>query len=302
MAKKKINSIEKIENEELVTTKSVTSIISEDKNNIADATTEAKKNIDSIVYADNLVPPSKNSKSIRSLNIEEKKNKKDEDKINEIKKEDKTDETKKEKKDISKTKTSSNKKSSKDNVSQDNNKKPQAKKSTNKNTKKEVIKSNKNNIEDKKIESDNKEKNTEIVVETNTKDIPSDLKVEEIKEEIIELTKEKKSHKNLFIISFSIIATLLLLLIFSTIFAIINGTKTTIINGVKIKDIDVSNLTKEQAIEKVSNILKENIEKEITLQYKNYELTVFPSQFNVNFNIEEAVNIAYEKGRIRKYF
>ena len=295
MAKKKIDSIEKKENEELVTTKSVTSIISEDKNNIADATSEAKKNIDSIVYADNLVPPSKNSKSIRSLNIEEKKTKKN-------KNEDKIDEIKKEEKDISKTKTTSHKKSSKDNVSQDNNKKAQTKKSTSKNTKKTVTKTDKNSIEDKKIESNNKEKDTEIVVETNTKDISSNLKVEEIKEEIIKPTKEKKSHKSLFIISFSIIVTLLLLLIFSTIFAIINGNKTTIINGIKIKDIDISNLTKEQAIEKVSNILNKNIEKEITLQYKNYEITVFPSQFNVNFNIEEAVNIAYEKGRMRKCF
>jgi len=287
MAKKKIDSIEKTENEELVTTKSVTSIISEDKNNIADATSEAKKNIDSIAYADNLVPPSKNSKSIRSLNIEEKKKDKNEYII---------DETKKEEKDIPKTKTTSHKKSSKDNN------KIQTKKSTSKNTKKAVTKSDKNSIEDKKIQLNNKEKDTEIVVKTNTEDIPSDLKLEEIKEEIIEPTKEKKSHKSLFIISFSIIATLLLLLIFSTIFAIINGNKTTIINGIKIKDIDVSNLTKEQAIEKVSNILNKNIEKEITLQYKNYEITVFPSQFNVDFNIEEAVNIAYKKGRMRKYF
>jgi len=178
----------------------------------------------------------------------------------------------------------------------------QTKKSKSKNTKKAVTKSDKNSIEDKKIQLNNKEKDTEIVVKTNTEDIPSDLKLEEIKEEIIEPTKEKKSHKSLFIISFSIIATLLLLLIFSTIFAIINGNKTTIINGIKIKDIDVSNLTKEQAIEKVSNILNKNIEKEITLQYKNYEITVFPSQFNVDFNIEEAVNIAYKKGRMRKYF
>ena len=52
--------------------KSVTSIVSEDKNNITDATLEAKKNVDSVVYADNLVLPSKKSKSIRSLNIEDK--------------------------------------------------------------------------------------------------------------------------------------------------------------------------------------------------------------------------------------
>ena len=74
---KSVNLAENIDKEEkLEQEKSVTSIIVEDKNNIADATSDAMKNVDSVAYADNLVPPSKKSKSksIRALKIEDKNN------------------------------------------------------------------------------------------------------------------------------------------------------------------------------------------------------------------------------------
>lgn len=71
---KNINLTENIDTESKLEEKSVSSIVSEDKNNITDATLEAQKNINSIAYADNLVPPCKTSKSIRALKIEDKKN------------------------------------------------------------------------------------------------------------------------------------------------------------------------------------------------------------------------------------
>lgn len=112
----------------------------------------------------------------------------------------------------------------------------------------------------------------------------------------------KKSHKTLLIISFSIFAIFLLLFIFSTVFALITSYKTTIIHGIKIKDIDVSGLTKEEAILKVSSAFKEKLGKQITLKHNDYSITVFPEQFDVSFKIEEAVNMAYSKGRTRKRF
>lgn len=232
---KKTKSIK--ESEELVENKSVTSILSEDKNKIADATTEAKKTIDSVAYADNLVPPSKKSKSIRSLNIEEKK---------------------------------------------------EAKK---------IEKETKKELQEKKAESDNEYE----IDKTTSFDNAEQIK----KEENIDTTissSAKKSHKTLIIVSFSILAIFLLFFIFSTVFALITSYQTTIINGIKIKDIDVSGLSKEDAILKVSSAFKEKLEKQITLQYNDYSITIFPEQFDVSFEIEEAVNMAYGKGRTRKYF
>ena len=58
-----------------VNTETVSDILLEDKNNISDAATDAMKNVDSVAYANNLVEPSKSSKSIRKLDIKEKEEK-----------------------------------------------------------------------------------------------------------------------------------------------------------------------------------------------------------------------------------
>lgn len=87
MSKKQKNINLEQEDKELEQEKSVTSIISDDKNNISDATLKAKKNVNSIVYADNLVPPSDESKSIRSLNIEDKDNNSNDEKVSNNKEE-----------------------------------------------------------------------------------------------------------------------------------------------------------------------------------------------------------------------
>lgn len=112
----------------------------------------------------------------------------------------------------------------------------------------------------------------------------------------------KKFHKTLFIISFAVIAVMLLFFVFSTVFAFIVSYQTTIIHGIKIKDVDVSGLSKEEAIEKITSAFQEKLEEQIILKHNDYEITVFPEQFDISFAIEESVNMAYEKGRTRKYF
>lgn len=234
MAKKqkKVNLNENIN--EVEQEKSVTSIVSEDKNKIAEATTKAKKNVDTIAYADNLVPPSNESKSIRSLNIEDK---------------------------------------DENNIKKDDN-------------------SNADLLEDfSREEANNEIIEVEQKLEDNNKD-----------SSVIKKEKSTKSHKNFFIFSFSILAIIILFFIFSTIFALITSYKSTIINGVKIKDIDVSNLTKEEAILKVSSAFDSKLQQPFTLKYNDYELEVFPAQFGISFSIEDAVNTAYSKGRSRNIF
>lgn len=112
----------------------------------------------------------------------------------------------------------------------------------------------------------------------------------------------KKSRKSFFIILFVILAIVLLITIFSTIFALITSYSSTIINGIKIKDIDVSGLTKEEAIQKVSLAFNTKLQQPFTLKYNDYELEVFPEQFGISFNIENAVNSAYSKGRSSNIF
>lgn len=145
-------------------------------------------------------------------------------------------------------------------------------------------KENENQIEiDDKLDKNLKEE--EKIEENNNKEVEENKKVSE------------KHHKTFFIISLSILAITALFLVFSTIFAVFFSYNATIVNGVKIKDIDVSGLTKEEAIQKVSSAFDNKLKQSFTLKYNDYELEVFPEQFGISFAIEDAVNTAYSKGR-----
>lgn len=244
--------------------KSVTSIVSEDKNNITDATLEAKKNVDSVVYADNLVPPSKKSKSIRSLNIEDK------DKLSENENISSNDEKQAVYKDEEKQDEIANT----DNIDITNKENDIATNILKEDT---IINDEHNIIKNEKEENN---KTTEGGNEQIT----------------------KKSHKTLFIISSAIFAIILLLFIFSTIFALIANHNDVIINGVKIKGIDVSGLSKEAAFEKVSLAFKSKLNESFTLKHNEYELEVFPEQFGIYFDLDNAVNVAFSKGRSSNIF
>lgn len=187
----------------------------------------------------------------------------------------------------------------------------------------DIVDNNDDSFEDEIVIENNKKSAKEIDNATKKDDIVDnsddsfEKEFEEVskKENVSEATKElkeenssytiaspKKSYKSIYIISFILTMLVVLFLIFSTAFALVARNKDTIISGIKIKDISVSGLSKEQAIEKVSNVFKENLEEHITLKHNDYELDVFLGQFDVSFSIEEAVNMAYDKGHMRKYF
>lgn len=221
-----------------VNTETVSDILLEDKNNISDAATDAMKNVDSVAYADNLVEPSKSSKSIRKLDIKEEKIENVDLKDDDIEELDSANEIV-------------------DDIPKEND---------------NSLISNENAL----IENSNNDKEYKVV-------------------------NQKKSYKTAIILSIAFIIIVLLFLLFSTIFALITSNKSTIINGVSIKDIDVSNLTKEQALEKISNEFSKKSAQAITLKHNAFEQTILPEQFEVSFSLNDAINMAYSKGRSRKY-
>ena len=114
------------------------------------------------------------------------------------------------------------------------------------------------------------------------------------------ICNESKIHKKIFskkFIVISIIIAICILLCFSTIFALINANTNTIISGISIKGIDVSGLTKEEAITKVSSIINDKISTSFDLVHNDYKTTIIPEQFGANFDIETSVNTAFERGR-----
>ena len=102
----------------------------------------------------------------------------------------------------------------------------------------------------------------------------------------------KKSKKLLIILGIIII-----FLLFSIIFSIINMGNDKILKGIKIGNIDISNLNLNEAREKVSNWYKENNNKNINLYYKDLEESINVSSIIENIDYEKAVDEAYKIGR-----
>ena len=112
--------------------------------------------------------------------------------------------------------------------------------------------------------------------------------------------EEKKSKiKNKKTIIPIVIITIIicLLFLFSIIFALININNDKILSNVSIMGIDVSELKQEEAIKKLQEITEHKITKDITLKYDKYETTINGKQFSVKFDIENAVNQAYNIGK-----
>lgn len=107
-------------------------------------------------------------------------------------------------------------------------------------------------------------------------------------------TKEKKGKKGLlfFILFLIIIAGIL-----SFIFGFITSQSDKIISGISVNGIDVSNLTKSEAVKKLENNYSKNITDDIVLKYGEYSKNINPEDIDALINIEDSVNAAYQIGR-----
>ncbi len=132
-----------------------------------------------------------------------------------------------------------------------------------------------------------------------TKEIPDVLENEKLDE--ITFTPVKKDNSNHRVIAglsfLGVFIVLIFLAVFSTIFAILNINNDKIISGIYIKNINVSNLTKEDAIKLVENTINPKITENIVVKYNDYEITILPEQLEGSFDINSAVEIAYRVGR-----
>lgn len=115
-------------------------------------------------------------------------------------------------------------------------------------------------------------------------------------EEIIKARKKKR------IILATSVTIAIIAIFFSTIFALVNINNEKIIEGISISGIDVSGLTKEEANSKIGKIYQEKKEKEIALKYQNYETTINPTLIETNYDIEQAIEQAYQIGKDNNIF
>lgn len=124
---------------------------------------------------------------------------------------------------------------------------------------------------------------------------------EETQEEVRQTKKSRreKAKEDKRKITFIIIMAVLICVVsvFSVIFAMLNIKNTNILSGIYVLNIDVSNMTKEEALKKVDNIINEKLTSDITLKYNDYETIVNNSQFGIQFDNQKAISNAYNVGK-----
>ena len=157
-----------------------------------------------------------------------------------------------------------------------------------------------------KEKSDEKNQQTEELNKEQTKiqkqkEQPQQ-KEEAEKLEVVELDLPKNKNSLISIILLIIAITVIILALMSTIFAAINIKNTKILNGITIGKIDVSNLTKEEALEKLENVYGAKSEKQIYLTYGEYETSITYEALEVKYQTENAVKQAYDIGRAGNIF
>lgn len=158
-----------------------------------------------------------------------------------------------------------------------------------------TIKKSKKKKKDEKPQEEKKQE-TEKVVVTQEKVEQKEESIEKIEQEE---AKPKKNGLHKGAIAIVIITAILVIavILFSTLFAVVTNNSDKIVSGISIKQIDVSNLTKEEAVAKLTELVSATLTKELKLKHGEYEVTILPEQIEANFGIEEAVQMAYNIGR-----
>lgn len=133
---------------------------------------------------------------------------------------------------------------------------------------------------------------------------------EKIEKESIEINNdntkiEKVEEKNSNVIPTFFVLFLILIaivLVVAVTFTCININNKNIFGGIFIKGIDVSNLSKEDAKTKLSETINENIPDEIVFKSSDYEVAIPSSALEIDFNLDNAIDTAYNIGRESNIF
>lgn len=146
----------------------------------------------------------------------------------------------------------------------------------------------KESIDSKNVEDFFKKKNSEKKTKNPQTGVSDTMQLKTI--------KNKNSRKKKIIIA-AIIIFALLLSVLSTAFGIGASINDKVINGISINGIDISNLTKQEALSKLSVELKDDLNKEIILTKGDYTTKIDANSIGVQYNLEESVENAYNIGR-----
>ena len=164
------------------------------------------------------------------------------------------------------------------------------------------------NLEEEKKLEEVKEENTEIAQKASAEVKEEDEKEEieknkeDIKQEKTETiykkvpVKQKKNIKlGVFIVTIVVLAVIIMLI--STVFALANIGNNKILDGITIKGISLVGLTREDAKLELEDALQNELQKNVLLQYQDYETSLAPQQIEASYDIDKAIDEAYRYGR-----
>ena len=160
---------------------------------------------------------------------------------------------------------------------------------------KDEEKSEKEETLKEKQEQEGKEKTDEKEKKIEIKSLEIAKKEEKDKNEI-------QNHTKTDIVLITIGIIVVIIAVFSTIFAVINLGNNKMMKGVSIKEIDISNMTKEEAKETLNTIYLAKLENQIYLTYGEFETAITYKALEVNYQVDKAVNDAYAVGRSENIF
>ena len=138
---------------------------------------------------------------------------------------------------------------------------------------------------------ENKDQQEKISTKDNKKKEKSKTNIEAKPK--IENNKNKRSTMCIVLVSVIVILVLLI----SVIFSLININNENILNNVSIMGIDVSNMTQEKAKAAVSEVVNSKLGEEIVLKKDDYETSFNANQISAQFDVDVAVNEAFNIGR-----
>ena len=131
-----------------------------------------------------------------------------------------------------------------------------------------------------------------------------DTKIESSTFEQSKMDYENKQKAKKKIIKWCIIgvAILAILLVLSTIFALLNINNEKIISGVSVDKVNLQGLTKEEAKNLLNKKIEEKLNKEINVKIDDEEQNFMLSQIEVKYDVDNIVEIAYKIGRKSNVF
>ena len=149
---------------------------------------------------------------------------------------------------------------------------------------------------------ENIEKSEEFVLEKNEEvegTVEEEGKSEEDskKYKVLEENVKKKKTVSIKVAAISISVVILVIVLFSTVFSLVNLGNTKIVDGVSINGVQLVGFSREDAKLEVDEVVKTQLEKNIVLVYSQFETSLIPEQIEVKYNVDKAIDEAYGIGR-----